>query len=34
MAIAANIQTTRRKRRMHVPSEEVMTLPPDTVMIE
>ena len=37
MAIAASadkIQITRRKRRMHVPSEDVITLPPDRVMIE
>jgi hypothetical protein len=37
MAIAASadkIQITRRKRRMHVPLEDVVALPPDTIMIE
>jgi hypothetical protein len=37
MAIAAsadNIQMTSRKRRMHVPLEDVTSLPPDTIMIE
>jgi hypothetical protein len=34
MAIAAKIQITRRKRRMHVPLEDVVALPPDTIMIE